>query len=268
MSRFLATLALVLTLAAPVRADLSLTIVTTLEGGFAAMMGGMSPTIVQRIKGMKMRADIEMMGQTMSNLLDLSTRQMVVLNSMSKTAQVIDLGAVKASGDLPFPVPKLDVTSQATGKTQTIAGYVCEEQTVTMSMSFAPGAPMTPQAAAAMQDMRMKMTGSTWIARTGPGVAEYRAFQDAAKNATAAVLGGAMPQLAGSLDPVTAVLNASRGLQCLGEMTLTFEGSGPMAAKMQELGPMKVSQKVTAVSTAPLSEDLFAVPADYTVVKK
>jgi len=49
---------------------------------------------------------------------------------------------------------------------------------------------------------------------------------------------------------------------------MTFEGTGQLVQVMKGMGPMKITQRVTAVSTDPLPDDLFAVPAGYEVVKQ
>jgi hypothetical protein len=41
-----------------------------------------------------------------------------------------------------------------------------------------------------------------------------------------------------------------------------------MVEMMKQVGAMTLTNKVTDVSAAPLPDDLFAVPADYKVVKQ
>ena len=53
----------------------------------------------------------------------------------------------------------------------------------------------------------------------------------------------------------------------LTEINLTVEGTGQMAEMMQQMGPMKVTTRVTSVNTDPVAEDLFKVPEGYTVIK-
>jgi hypothetical protein len=50
-------------------------------------------------------------------------------------------------------------------------------------------------------------------------------------------------------------------------MNMTIEGGGDMAAMMKQLGDMKLTSRVTEVSTAPLADDLFTIPANYKIIK-
>jgi hypothetical protein len=58
------------------------------------------------------------------------------------------------------------------------------------------------------------------------------------------------------------------GLPYLTEITMEFQGTGPMVDMMKQMGPMKMVQKISSVSTAPLADDLFTIPADYRIEKK
>jgi hypothetical protein len=57
------------------------------------------------------------------------------------------------------------------------------------------------------------------------------------------------------------------GLPYLTEMNMTIEGGGDLAPMMKQFGDMKLTSRVTEVSTAPLPDDLFVVPAGYKVIK-
>jgi hypothetical protein len=140
---------------------------------------------------------------------------------------------------------------------------------MTMSMAeMAGSANMPPEAATIMKDMHIKVNGSMWIAKSGPGVAEYAAFQAlSAKNSMSALM-RAMPGMgAGGLDRFMESFSNAGGLPYLTEMNMTIEGGGEMAAVMKQFGEMKLTSRVTEVSTAPLSDDLFTVPANYKVIK-
>jgi hypothetical protein len=68
------------------------------------------------------------------------------------------------------------------------------------------------------------------------------------------------------LDKVIAA-SAGQGLPYLTEMTMNLEGTGQIVEMMKQMGALKMGTKVTAVSTDVLSDDLFKVPAGYTMVK-
>lgn len=271
MRRLVATCAAVLLVSAAVHADLTMTQSITIEGGPAAMMGGSAqPKIVMRIKGMKARIETEVMGQTTVMLSDLATKQMIMLNAADKTARVMDsANPVVPAGT---PMPQMDVSFKPTGEKRTIDNIPCDEYAVAMTMNMANAgrgnAQMPPEAAQMMQDLKMVMTGSIWIAKSGPGVAEFAAYQKASADANmASAVSAAMGGSSNGLDKIMAASTSAQGMPYLTEMTMNIEGTGQIADMMKQMGAMKITNKVTAISTEPLSDDLFKVPAGYTMVK-
>ena len=177
-----------------------------------------------------------------------------------------------AAGGEPVPVQKIDISLKPTGKSQPIEGHTCDEHAFTMSIAMGEmmgQGQVPPEAAAALADVRMVMAGSFWIAKSAPGASEFAAFNKAAAESKllAAVAGG-MPGMANGMDKVMEAAASAPGLPYLTEMTMTFEGSGPMVDAMQQMGPMKIVQKIASVSTESLSDDLFKIPEGYTVEKK
>jgi len=236
------------------------------------MLGGMTPRMVMSIKGTKARMDMDMGPQTLATITDSASLQVIVLNPSEKSAQVMTLvvpGGETAAGAAPLVMPKIEADLKPTGRLQTIAGNQCEEHTLSMTVSMGNVAEMPPEASAAMKDVRLVMNGSMWVAKSGPGVAEFAAYQDAAVKGGFAKFMSSMPGMAGAsgMEQLTKVFSRARGLPYLTEMSLTFEGSGPMVELMKQQGPIKVVTKVTEVSIDPLSDDLFKVPPDYTVAK-
>lgn len=255
----------------PLGADITVVQVMTMEGAAAGMMQpGQLPKITQRVKGMKARTEIEAMGQTTIAITDLTQKQVIILQPGTKVAQVFTPASVAAGGK-PLPMPNVDVSFKATGKSQTIEGLQCDEHTFAMKISMAEmaGAKMPPEAAAAMQDVFMMMNGSMWVARSAPGAAELMAFNKAA--AASSLLGavsGLQPGQTGSMDKMLTAIASAPGVPYLTEITMTVEGSGQMAQAMSQMGPMKMIQKVSSVSTAAIADDLFRVPEGYTIEKK
>jgi hypothetical protein len=253
----------------PLRADVTVTQTMTMEGAAAAMMpAGQLPKITMRIKGMKARTDIETGGQTVTAITDLETKQVMMLMPGSTVAKVITPESV-AAGGAPLPTPEMDVSLKPTGKSQTIEGVACDEHSFTMSLSMASmgGAQMPPEAAAMMKDVSMLMNGSIWIAKAAPGAAEWMAFNKAALDSKllSAIAGvGSQP----GMDKLLEASATAAGIPYLTEMTMRFEGSGPMVDAMKQMGDMKMVQKVTSVSTDTIADDLFKLPAGYTVEKK
>ena len=275
MTRCLATLGAIVALSIPLAADVTVTSVVSMQAGgpAGAAMGNMAPRMTMRIKGLKARADIDMNGQTMSSITDLGAKQMILLRADQKTAQVLSADSMRGP-NAPMAMPKIDATSKPTGRSQTINGVPCEEYEVAVkiNMSEMSGSPQVPaEAAAMMKDVLMVMSGSMWVAKSGPGVADYATFQKAASQANMAAmmgLGNAVPGMgAGGFDRLMSTFSGGSGLPYLTEMSMSFEGTGPMVEMMKQVGAMKMTNKVTDVSTASLADDLFAVPADYKVVK-
>ena len=58
------------------------------------------------------------------------------------------------------------------------------------------------------------------------------------------------------------------GIPYLTELTTAVEGTGQFVALLQGMAQMKITSKVTGVSTEPVAADTFTVPEGYTVVKQ
>jgi hypothetical protein len=267
MKRWLATFLFVALCAAPLRADVRVTSTTTLEGAFAAMMGGMAPKVVMHIKGLKARADMDLGTQSVSTISDVGAKQFIILNAAQKTAQVVTPETL--SGNKPLGMPKVDASVKPTGRSQVIAGVSCDEYTVAMSMSMAEmGAQMPPEAIEMMKSIRMAMNGSMWVAKSGPGVAEYLAFQSATVKGDVAAMMAAIPGMKGSgIERLMGAFSDAGGIPYLTELTMTITGNDQIAGLMKQQGPIKIVTKVTEVSTDPISDELFKVPDGYQIVK-
>ena len=63
-------------------------------------------------------------------------------------------------------------------------------------------------------------------------------------------------------------MSSASGLAYLTEMTMTIEGTGQMAEMMKQMGPMKITQKVSSISADAISDDQFKVPEGFTIVKQ
>jgi hypothetical protein len=70
------------------------------------------------------------------------------------------------------------------------------------------------------------------------------------------------------LEKMQKAMANTNGMAYLTEMQMTVEGTGQMADMMRQMGPMKITVKVTSVKTDSISDDQFAVPPDYKVVKQ
>ena len=274
MKRWSATLLVLAVCSAAVHADVTIVQKTTIEGGAASMApGGLpTPTVTNRIKGMKARMDMDM-GPTIptniSTITDATAKQVIILDHNQKTAQVTTGGQQPpAAPDLPTASVQFDGSMTPTGKSQTIDGFKCDEYafTTSMKMSDIGGAP--PEAAPMMQGITMLMKGSLWVTKDAPGVAEFRAYQKAmsAADLASAAMGAAGLNMPG-MDKMMKAMQGVDGMPILTEMEMTVEGTGQMADMMRQMGSMKIMTKVLSVKTDAIAEDVFKVPEGYQVIK-
>lgn len=281
MRRWLTTFAAVLFCSAALRADVTIIQTTTVEGGMAQMAAqsgaNMSPKVTTRVKGMKMRNDVEAGPMTVSTILDLATKQVIILRADQKTATITSGAGLTGKPSTtttttttttpPITGPTVDAAVKPTGKSQMLDGVKCDEFSFSASadMSSMGGAQMPPEAAAMMQGMKMVMSGSMWVAKDVPGAAEYLALQKlASPEQMLAASGMNVP----GMDKLAKAMGSVNGLPYLTEMTMTIEGTGQVADMMRQMGPMKITTKVNSVSADSLSDDLFKIPEGYTTIKQ
>ena len=278
MRRWLTTFAAVLFLSAALRADVTIVQTTTVEGGMAQMAAqsgaSMTPRVTMRVKGMKMRSEVESGPISMVTIVDVANKQVIILRADQKTATIVSTKppetttTTTTTTTTPAP-PAMDASVKPTGRSQVIDGVKCDEYLVnaTADMSTMRNAQMPPEAAAMMQGMKVKLNGSVWVAKDAPGAAEYMAFQKAAaaeQLAGASAIGVNMP----GMENFAKAMGTMTGLPYLTEMETSIEGTGQMAEMMKQMGTTKVTTKVTSISADPLSDDLFKIPEGYTTIKQ
>jgi hypothetical protein len=272
MRRWVPTLAVIALCSSALRADVTVTSTVTIEGSAPGMAGGgMTPRMTMRIKGLRARSDVDVNGQMQTSITDLTTKQITVLQHAQRTAQIYGPGALPLPAQ-PGPPPKVEASSKPTGRSRPINGVPCDEYAIKMTMSmadFTASASMPPQAAEMMKDVLMVISGSVWVAKSGPGASDFAAFQRAAADSNmAAAFGGVVPGMqSGGIDRVLKAISAMPGLPHLTELQMNVEGTGQMVEAMRKMGTMKVRNAVTAVSTEAIPDDQFQVPADYKVVR-
>lgn len=280
MKRWFSTCAVILFCSAALRADITLVQTTTVEGGMAQMAAqagqNISPTITTKIKGSKMRTDVAAGPINVSTIVDVAGKQMIILRPDQKTATIVSTPVASAAGagQMPpvTPGPSIGATVKPTGKSQVIDGVKCDEYTfsTTVDMSaMSAGPQMPPEAAAMMKGVKIVVAGSAWMAKEAPGAAEYVAFQKmlAASDMASAASAMSGVSLPGMGEAMKAMASAN-GVTYLNESTVTFEGEGQMVDMMKQMGAMKVTSKISSISTDAISEDLFKVPEGYTIVKQ
>lgn len=272
MKRWIGSFAVVILCSTVLHADVTIMTTTTIEGGLGAMMAGATPTTVMRIKGMQGRADMEAMGRTVASIVDLNKKEVIVLRSDEKIAQVITAVTPEKPGTPPAALPQIDGSFAPTGRSQTIDGLKCDEYALDMTVAMSEitsGQQMPPQAAEMLKDLQMLMKGSIWVAKSAPGAAEYSAFQKAAIEANlATILAGGVPGApSNGMDRVMKKFTGAEGIPYLTEVNMTIEGGGAAADMMKQMGGMKITSKVTSISTDAIAAQMFVVPPDYKIVK-
>ena len=270
MKRVWTTMAILALCLAPIRADVTITQTISMEGAMAAAMGGQTPTMTMKIKGKKSRSEVSAGPMNMSSIADLDARQVIILNAAEKTAQIISVASV-AQAAPNLPASAVDVKYTATGNKRTVQGVGCEDYSFSMSIDMAQmgGPQMPPETAKMMEGVKMIANGVTCIAREGKGVAEFTAFQKAATESNLmGALMGSSPGGGGGMDKLMAAAASAPGIPYVTEITMTFEGTGPLVEMMKSMGGMKMVQTTTGVSTDAIPDDMFKVPADYKVTEK
>jgi len=235
-------LAFLVLVAVPAFADVTVKMTVSTTGGTAAM----EMSMVTYVKGMKMRSDVKVMDQDMSVFVDVAAKQQVLINNTTK--QVMDFNALMAN--LPMTFGDITVSVKPSGQTKEVLGYTCAGFTIEVTM------PMTVM----NETVTMTMSGLAWIAKEGPGVAEYQAFTKAS------VAGGLLtnpfaqgPQAKGVAQMQAAF--AENGIPLEQDLQITVTGAGEMAQAMSQMGNMRTTTKVIAISVDPIPDDLVAMPA-------
>jgi hypothetical protein len=262
--RQILTLAVAVAIAsASLGADVTIVTTLSMEGSMPGMAGQSMPRMTTHIKGLKSASVVETGPATITNILDVANRRVIVLNSQDRTAQVFDGSSPRADA---VTMPDLDITLKPTGRTRTLQGVECTEHVyeITIRMDeMMGGAQVPPEALAMLAGVTMRMNGSVWSATTGPGAGEYMAFMKASLSKDILELMSAMTGLAGGLDQMMSATAQAPGIPYLTEVTMTAEGAGPVVDMMRQMGPMKMKMEVTSVSTDPVPDSLFEIPEGY-----
>lgn len=248
MKRAAVTLIVLLVCAvSPASADLGMTMTMSMNAGGMAVNGQMET----RIKAQKMRSDIKMMQQDMSIIFDAAAKQVWTINHGTKEITSTDPAAL--AGNFPVAFGEAAVSMKPTGQTKEFLGRSCQGYAIEMTVPMTVGA----------ETLVMKMSGTIWIADKGPGVEEYKALTKAASESgfsTAFMAQG--PTAKGMVEMQKAMAEA--GIPLSQEFQMTMEGTGQAAAALAQMGNMTMVTTVTALTTDPIADEAFALPAGYT----
>jgi hypothetical protein len=236
----------------PAAADVTVNQKTTGKGPIGAAASGDS---VQYVKGSKMRLDQSRGDDQISTIIDADAQRMISLNHKKKEADIYDMA--KMAADLQ-KVQASDIKANVTPTTQTrqIAGQTCTVHNIEIEISMAMG----------NNPMSMVMAGPACLVKDAPGAKDYETFY---KTAVEKGLFFSDPRQAkaqpGQAKGMARLYQemASRGIPYAQEFTMKFQGNEMMAGMMNKMGGTSMTTEVTSVSTAPLSDSLFEIPAGY-----
>jgi hypothetical protein len=229
------------------------------KGSGTGMVGAATGDTTQYVKGLKMRTDQATMGTDTTIIIDASSRQMISLDHAKKEANVIDMNAI--SGTLSKAgVSDLEIAITPTGQTRQVAGSACTVYDLKIAVPMAMG----------NSAMKMVMSGPQCLSKSAPGYADFQAFYRAA-----AEKGFFLDPAQAKAQPAVAkaMADMQRKMSELGvplatETNMAMEASGPMAEMMKKMSANKIVTEVVSVSTAPIADSLFEVPAGYKMNKR
>ena len=247
MKRVLLVLVALALLAPTAFADVTVT--TSISILTAAMTA--DGTMTTYAKGSKFLSDSSVAGQSVSILSDAATKQQWTINHGTKTIEPLD--AAKAMAALPISFGDAKVSVTPNGQKKDLLGRSCEGYTIDVSIPATIGG----------ETITMRMAGPAWVAKEGPGVAEYKAsnkaFTDVGMSTSILAQG---PQGKGMAAATKALADA--GVVLEQELKMTIEGGGQMAQVMGQAAGATITMKVTAITTDPIPDAKFALPEGYT----
>ncbi len=235
--RLLALALMSAAIATPVSADVTLHLKRT---DAVPDAGSRVIDITEYRKGVRMRMDSTGPITTHSEIVDAGTGRMVTLYPEGKIAEVADRTSKPAMPDRGG-VPEYKQTITPTGRSRQIAGSTCDVYDFKASVRY----PEMERDGAVI----MIAEGSMCLVKDGLGQAEFSGVSRAAS----------------ALDPFLVQMNRQTtdlGVPFATQMTLRMGGD----AMTKEVASSIT--EVISVSTAPISEAIFDIPADYEVIQR
>jgi hypothetical protein len=247
MKRLWLALVILATVAVPALADVTVTMTMSINAGPIATTG-VTTTL---LKGTRVRSDAKLMSQDVSILFDPAAKQVLMLNHVTKEVTVFD--PQQAMAGMPMTFGEVKASVKPSGQTKEILGRACQGFTVEVVMPVTMGG----------ETLTMKMMGPVWLAKDGPGVADYKTAQKALAAAGHSMLPfGQGPQARAMVEVAKALTDA--GIAMEQEVNITMEGTGQIAQVMSQMGNMTMKMTVTAISTDPIPDEKFKIPEGYT----
>jgi hypothetical protein len=266
MTRVLGLAALVLSLATPAAADLTLK--QTMNGKGMGVTGASSGTAY--IKGNKMRSEMQVGDRTQIAIFDLDAQKMYSFDSKKKEADVWDMATFSAELAKTVDTSAMKASLTPNGQTKQINGQTATGYDLEISM---------PSAIGGNPDMVMTvtMTGTTWIVKDAPGTADYVNFYKAA--AEKGWIFGDPRAAKSSPGQARATVEMYKQFADAGgiayetdmQMKVSSTGGGaanPLGGLLARMGNMSMATTIQSVETGALGDDLFAPPAGYKLNQK
>jgi hypothetical protein len=245
-------LILATTFAMPAVADVTVNQKTTGKGAIGAAASGDS---VQYLKGSKMRIDQTRGDDETSMIIDADAQRMVSLNHKKKEAEIYDMARMAADMQ---KIQSSDIKASVTPTSQTrqIAGQTCTVHNIEIEIPMAMG----------NNAMSMVMSGPACLVKNAPGAKDYEAFYKTAVEKglffTDPRQAKAQPGQAKGMARLYQEM-ASRGMPYAQEFTMKFQGNDMMAGMMNKMGGATMTTEVSSVTTGPVADALFEIPAGY-----
>ena len=240
--------------ASPAAADVTVTLTGTSSGrGLPAP--GLRRDEVTYLKGGRQRVD----RGTTSTILDLDAGRLVVLDHTARTATIYRLADLQPKQQ---DVAQVNVDVEPTGKRRDVGGLSCQEAKVSV-VTLDPRRGMI-MPGRGIEGGRDVTTGSVWIAMNEPGAEEYRAFYRRLDEIGVIITDFALArrwpaQAIAQAKLATEV--ASRGIPCEARLSSrSYYAPGDILLLSPTLSN---GWKLKSVSTEPIADRLFEVPADY-----
>jgi hypothetical protein len=266
MTRVLGLAALVLTLAVPAAADLTLK--QTMNGKGMGVNGASSGTAY--IKGNKMRSEMQVGDRTQIAIFDLDAQKMYSFDSKKKEADVWDMAAFSAELAKTVDTSAMKASLKPNGQTKQINGQTATGYDLEVSM---------PSAIGGNPDMVMTvtMTGTTWIVKNAPGTADYINFYKAAAEkgwifSDPRAAKSSPGQARATVEMYKQFADAG-GIAYETDMQMKVSSTGggaanPLGGLLARMGNMSMATTIQSIETSALGDDLFAPPAGYKLNQK
>jgi len=246
--------------------------------------------MVVRIKGNKASSSLG----KVTSIVDLTTKEMILVDVANKRFATMSVGqygqqvktalpALPAQASAILNSMKSRFESRNTGRTEVIQGIQAEEQEFVLSVDMAlPGGPATPSPF-------MKMVMHVWTAKPEelqrvPVLQEFKSYSSTAgisMNSTDVIkqILSIMPGMGDGVNTMMAEMSKTGGVS----LRMRTEVAMPFLATMMQQMPeqarqslpagldpnaplMQMTQELVELSSDPLENALFVVPADYQMV--